>query len=194
MTSDYYANYAEEFCRETLSLDMGEIRIRFIHYLPSKAIILDAGCGSGRDTVAFKEMGYSVVAFDASPEIARIASRVTGQEVMPIGFEDLEFKEDFDGVWACASLLHVPREDLPSALEKLVRALKPGGYLYMSFKEGRTERVDDKGRFFQDLDKEGLDQLLLEVTDLEIIEWWTTKDLRPERKEGWLNVILRKAK
>ena len=112
-TIDYYDSHAEEFFSGTIDADMSECRARFLAYLPRGKKILDAGCGSGRDILAFLEAGYEVEAFDASAELCRIASQKTGVAVRKQRFEDLPGEEAYDGIWACASLLHVDRQDLP---------------------------------------------------------------------------------
>ncbi len=106
-------------------------------------------------------------------------------------FEDIDWQRTFDGIWACASLLHVPAGRLPEVMARLAGALKPGGTLYASFKHGQGER-EHKGRRFTDLDEAGLAAFLGEVPGLNPIETWVTGDLRPGRAaEPWLNALLR---
>jgi hypothetical protein len=98
----------------------------------------------------------------------------------------------FDGIRACASLLHVPNVELPDVMGRLRAALKPGGILYGSFKYGSGER-EHNGRRFTDLDEPGLAGLLAHVPGLEPVETWTTGDRRPGREsERWLNTLLRR--
>jgi SAM-dependent methyltransferase len=87
-------------------------RDKFEAYISKSGRILDAGCGSGRDSHAFKQHGYSVVAFDASTEMCRMASKLIRQKVLLMRFDGMDFEDEFDGVWACSSLLHVSYEDL----------------------------------------------------------------------------------
>lgn len=189
-TLRYYEENAERFFEETVDVDLSEIRERFLARLPDNADILDAGCGSGRDALAFSRRGHRVTAFDASPEIAAMASRHLGLPVMVMRFEDVGFAEAFDGVWACASLLHVPSSKLPEALARLTRALRVGGTFYMSFKEGAGERMKG-GRLFTDVDREGLRRLLAAVPGLGEPEIWRTPDARPGREnEYWVNALV----
>ena len=78
---------------------------------------MDAGCGSGRDSKVFIDSGSEVIAFDGSAEMAKIASEFLGREVLNILFKDMNFYEEFDGIWACASLLHIPKAQLPDTLK-----------------------------------------------------------------------------
>jgi hypothetical protein len=106
-------------------------------------------------------------------------------------FSDVDWKEEFDGIWCCASLLHVPAAELPGVMQKLTGALKPGGVWYVSFKYGEGEREMD-GRWFTDMDEVGLQRMLEAVLKIEIKSLWTTQDKRPGRGEVWLNGVLQK--
>jgi SAM-dependent methyltransferase len=190
MTTAYYRQNAEAFYGETIAVGMDPLYDRFLPRIPAGGHILDAGCGSGRDSRAFIERGYRVTAFDASPELARLASRYIGQEVPVMHLEDTHWHRVFDGIWACASLLHVPAAGLHEVMQRLGRALKPGGILYASFKHGHGER-EHNGRRFTDLDEPGLAALLAQVPGLTPIETWVTADVRPGRSaESWLNTLL----
>lgn len=123
-THHYYTQFAAEFFSSTVGVDMAPIRQRFIAQLPPGGHILDAGCGSGRDAKAFSEAGFRVTAFDASAELARLASAHCGFEVAARRFEDVDEVAQFDGIWCCASLLHVPRAAMPDTLVRLWTALR----------------------------------------------------------------------
>ncbi len=187
-TIRYYDMHARDFIAGTENADMQHCRERFLHYLKPGMRILDAGCGSGRDVIAFKEAGYEVEAFDASAEICRLASEKTGIEVRQLRFEELEGEDAYYGIWACASLLHVKPEDLPDVLQRLHRLLKPEGVLYASFKYGTGEREKD-GRFFFDLTEDTCRDLLRKA-GFSIKELFITQDVRSVRShEKWVNVI-----
>ena len=187
-TIDYYDAHAQEFAAGTGSADMSGCRNRFLSYLTPGAKILDAGCGSGRDALAFLQAGFETDAFDASEQLCRIASEKTGIAVRQLRFEELEGEALYDGIWACASLLHVQRADLPNVLLRLHRLLKPGGVLYASFKQGSGERVKDE-RYFHDLTQETCRQLM-EAAGFAVRELFVTEDVRPGRaQEKWVNVI-----
>ncbi len=187
---DYYEKNARTFVESTLQVDMWPLYQRFLPLLPENAHILDAGCGSGRDAKYFIEHGYQVTAFDASAEIAALAEKEIGQPVQVQCLQDIQYQNQFDGVWACASLLHVPAEELPDVFRRLVHALKPNGVIYCSFKYGQGE-YEKEGRRFTYMDDAGLQALLEGIGELSIKELWVTADRRPEREhEQWLNGVL----
>ena len=133
-TLNYYQTNSESFIENTINVDVNDLYRPFLENIPSTGKILDAGCGSGRDTKFFLEKGFNVVAFDNSPNMVRHAAEYTGQEVLLMSFEDIEFKDNFDGIWACASVLHVPENNIFTVLSKFADALKDDGILYTSFK------------------------------------------------------------
>ena len=199
-TLSYYDENASAFCEGTRNADMSEMRGRFQQYLKPGALILDAGCGSGRDSKAFMESGYRVVAMDGSKEMCRQASKYLGHEVQCRRFEEIDERNVYDGIWACASLLHVPYELLPKVIAKLVDSLVDGGVLYASFKYGEEER-EAGGRYFTDLMEEGWKKVLEEAEEeikgsrLETVECFVTGDVREGRgEEKWLNVVGRKVR
>lgn len=191
MTIEYYQQHAQKFFSSTVNVDMDSLYQPFIKNIPAGGRILDAGCGSGRDSKAFLQKGFQVEAFDASPEMVNLASQYAEIPVVQMTFSDVDIAERFDGIWCCASLLHVSAEELPDVMSKLARALKPGGTWYVSFKYGETERVKD-GRHFTDLNEQRLDKLLASLTDIVLDSRWKTVDKRPDRDEMWLNAILQK--
>ena len=133
-TIQYYEDHADAFVKGTISAEMGEARQRFLMHLPKGALILDFGCGSGRDTKAFLDAGYAVEAVDGSPQLCRMATDYTGIPVRQMLFRDLDAKQTYDGIWACSSILHLPKPELLDVLRKTEEALKPKGILYTSFK------------------------------------------------------------
>jgi len=214
---EYYREHAQRFFRDTANVDMLALYRPFIGELPPGARILDAGCGSGRDVKAFSDMGFAVEAFDASAELVALARQLSGNAVAHKRFQEVDAVETYDGIWCCASLLHISEAELPGVMTRLAIALKPNGVWYLSFKYGRGEREKD-GRRFTDMDMAGLQKLIdsvnalgaqtlaenkpLTTTEagagenrfaLETAHLWQTGDLRAGRgDEIWLNAILRK--
>ncbi len=189
-TLAWYDQHASAFDTQTADVDLGHLYDRFLRHVRPGGRILDAGCGVGRDTIAFVDRGYEVIAFDASNEMVRRARNYVGSRatVHFMRFEDLVWRAEFDGIWACASLLHIPSADFTEVMSRLSTALRPGGYIYMSFKLGEGERIKD-GRFFADHTEATL-QRALKPLPLELDEIWLSNDARPGRQgERWLNAI-----
>lgn len=191
MTLEYYQQHARAFFESTVNVDMGTLYPLFLEYMPSGGRILDAGCGSGRDSKVFVDLGYRVDAFDASAEMVGLASQYTGLPVVHMTFREVCKTSAYDGIWCCASLLHVRLKELPEMMSQLALALKPGGIWYVSFKYGKGERMKE-GRQFTDLNEKGLADLAAHLKDITIIRQWITEDQRPDRHERWLNALLQK--
>ena len=192
-TIAYYDDQAEEFIRDTFDVDMADLYRPFLECMPKGGRILDAGCGSGRDSRAFLRLGYEVVSIDASERMVEATRSVTGADVQQMNFESAEFEREFDGIWACASLLHVPRQELSAVFVVLGKALKSDGILYLSFKYGNCERTEN-GRYFNDLDEVALRSLFASDPRLEILKVWISEDVRNERRgnQQWLNGLARR--
>lgn len=190
-TIDYYNQSADEFTQATLNVDMESLYEPFLAELPKRAHLLDVGCGSGRDTLAFKNKGYKVGAIDYSVEFVERATLLTGIQVKLQSFYEIDEHEIYDGVWACASLLHCERARLAEVIGKLIAALKPNGVLYMSFKYGDSDREKD-GRDFTDLNKDQAKSLLEQFDHVQQVKQWITVDQRPDRQEKWLNLLWKK--
>lgn len=191
-TKRYYNEHAQLYSMSTQNVDMSLVYKRFTAKLPNDARLLDAGCGSGRDTRAFIGLGFSVDAFDASPEMAAIASDFCGVAVQVMSFLDLDAADVYDGIWACASLLHLHEENQPEALARLVSALKPGGVLYVSYKVGAGQRLDSLGRHFTDATDSRLNLWLDGLPVSKPFEIWETPDQRPDAVQTWLNALIYK--
>lgn len=123
-TINYYNKYTKSFIQTTRSVDFTNIQNKFLSYLPSGAFILDFGCGSGRDTKYFLKRNYNVSAIDGSEEICKEASKYTGIKVKQMLFEELNDQNIYDGIWACASILHLSKNDLFLVFHKMNKALK----------------------------------------------------------------------
>ena len=190
-TIDYYNMHSDQFAESTFNVDMESLYHPFLEHLPSTARILDLGCGSGRDTLAFKNKGYQVDAIDYSEELVKKATQLTGIPVRLQSFYEIDADQAYDGIWACASLLHCERSRLTEVLEKMVQALKPNGVIYMSFKYGDSDR-DQDGRQFTDLDENQAEALLEQFENVQHIQQWVTLDQRPDRQEKWLNLLWKK--
>jgi SAM-dependent methyltransferase len=135
------------------------------------------------------DSGYRVTAFDRSETMVQHATAYAGVEVRQRSFQDLSDEAAYDGIWCCASLLHVPMVEFSDVLQRLTRALKPNAVLYMSYKYGEGERTVG-GRQFTDHTEASLSACL--TPDLKVLEMWKTRDARPLRSnEFWLNTLVR---
>ena len=170
-TLEYYNKNADNFAKTTINVDFYETQNRFSTLLPEHGYILDFGCGSGRDTKYFLEQGFYVDATDGSEEMCHIASNYTGIQVRRLLFEELDENKKYDGIWACSSILHLPKNELKAVFMKMFKALKD----------------------FTDFTEKTFEEFVDEIDNLQLKEEWITGDVRPGRgEEKWLNVILQK--
>ncbi|HAW44940.1 MAG TPA: SAM-dependent methyltransferase [Sutterella sp.] len=191
-TIEYYNRKAAAFSADTQTVEFSAIQNGFVSRLPVGGRVLDLGCGAGRDSKRFAELGFQVTAVDASEAMCEMTAKFAGVHVLCTTFEGFESDSAFDGIWACASLLHVEKKALPSILRKYVGMLNAGGIFYLSFKYGSFEGIRNE-RYFTDMTSEALQQILLQIPGIEIIDESVTGDVRPNRaQEKWLNVLVRK--
>lgn len=191
-TLDYYRANAQHFFDVTVEIDVQSLYTPFLECVPAGGHILDAGCGSGRDAKAFLARGFRVTAFDAAPELAALAAQHTGLDVHVLRFQDIDYRDTFDGIWTCASLLHVPRAEIEDVFARLIRALKVGGAWYISFKHGDGE-AQQKRRLFNNYTEAGLRALLDRFPELAIIHLATNDDQRPHvSNQQWVSAVVQR--
>ena len=190
-TLRWYQENAEEFITRTADVDMTALYRRFLSHVSPGGRILDLGCGAGSASLYFTQMGYQVLAVDGCRALCEHTQRRVGCAVRCMRFEELDYADAFDGVWACASLLHLKKAELPPVLRLIRKALKKHGVFYASFKYGDAER-EKNGRVFSDFTEDSLRSLLDEAGGFQVIDLWTTSDARPDRSdERWINVLCR---
>ena len=188
-TIKYYNDNCENF-KSQWDNYLFDIPNTFADYLIDNAYVLDLGCGTGRDSLYFKEKGFKVKCIDGSVNMCKIASEALGQEVENKNYFDIDYKDLFDGVFACASLLHLKDEDLKIVLKKIYDSLKFNGIMYASFKYGNDERFED-GRFFNDMTLDKFNRLMNETEcNFEIIKAWNTSQYGTDSE--FLNLLLKK--
>lgn len=188
---EYYEQNAVEYFEHTVDIDMQEMWDEFTKLLPEGGSILDLGCGSGRDSAHFISCGFDVTAMDASGEMCELASIHIGQDVLQLSFEEMDFDEVFDGIWACASLLHVPGDEIEDILVKVINSLKINGILYMSFRYGDFEG-ERNGRYYKDYRTKTLKELIGRHENLQLVQLQKSTDARPDSDVMWIYVIARK--
>ena len=187
-TKQYYSTNYKEYISSTQNVDMTEHYNRFLPYLSKGAKILDIGFGSGRDMLYFSSKGYNVFGIDNVSEFVD-NGKANGLNVELCDFHNLPYVEEFDGIWACASLLH--SDDLLLAFNNLYKALKVGGFIYLSMKYGNGTNVEN-GRFYQYINEEKLKELC-KNSNLFIVEIYNSEDLL-KRNNCWINAVLTKNK
>jgi SAM-dependent methyltransferase len=192
-TVTYYDEHAAEFFGATAGEDFRAVYVPFVKELPARASILDAGCGSGRDTKAFLDMGFKVTAIDASSRMAALASGNCGRRCEVMEFREMAFEERFDGIWACASLLHVPTDQMYKIMGRFVTALKVGAVMYVSLKEGTGEGIVKDGRFFSFYTVRRFRMVVTSMPAWKEIGFWRTGEVRSVReKRPWLNFLVKR--
>ena len=191
-TLSYYNINAETFVAGTQYVDFTSTQTKFLSKLSSGSLILDFGCGSGRDTKYFLEHGMRVHAIDGSEKLCKIASAYTGIQVKQMLFQQFHQTDTYDGIWACSSILHLPKQQLLTVMRQLINALTEHGILYTSFKYGTFEGMRN-GRYFTDFTESAFQEFMLNINDVVIDDLWVTADVRKNRgNEKWLNLILQK--
>jgi len=185
-TITYYNQNAEEYFNKTVNVSMQELYDQFEAYLKPGDKILDLGCGSGRDSRYFLLKGYDVVSVDGSKAMCNLAETYIGKEVRNITFEKLDYDNEFDAVWACASLVHVDLGEITDVLFRIQRALKKKGILYASWKYGKGERIENQ-KYYADYDEERINNLFSDAS-IKVAKIWISDD-NLIRASKWLNVI-----
>ena len=184
----FYDDNAAAYILSTKDLDLSELYNQFLPHIPAGGLILDAGCGSGRDSRQFAQRGFQVEAIDASPRMVAAAGQYPGVQAKVQRLQDITTANHYDGIWACASLVHFPLEEIPSVLQRLINALKPDGILFASFKHGAGQLVDAH-RTFTIVNEESLASICSELSATQTIRTWVTTDLFSNNRVMWLNAL-----
>ncbi len=187
-TGTFYDREADSYAAATVGLDMSADYARFLPRVRPGGRILDAGSGSGRDTLAFLNRGFEVCAFDASPSMAALSSRLTARMTLVRTFSDIDERDRYDGIWASASLLHVPEFELDDAWDRLVQALGASGTIYASFKLGEGDAVGADGRFSHLLSEQRM-FTLVERHALIDIDVAISESMAGRQGDTWLSVV-----
>ena len=188
-TNRFYEDHAVEYFSGTSGAQTQFVLDRFLSHLPANAAILDAGCGSGRDLKYFHSRGHCALGIDASTALVQMAAEYSGAPCEVVRIERISYEERFDGVWACASLLHLPRDAFRPALRSLNRALKRGGTLFMAVQEGQGEAIRPDGRLYVYYSEDDI-RTSLDAAGLAVNELWTTRNsAEAVHQPVWINVI-----
>lgn len=191
-TCKYYDNCASEYSDKTIHINMAEIRETFTKHLPKNGHILDLGCGSGRDSYAFLRLGFSVTALEPSLKLAQLASSYIGQNVLQKKAQDMSDQETYDGIWACASLVHIPEQEFTTTLQQLTRSLKPGGVIYISLKQ-TEQHWDDLGRFYNGISTQAVKDFFTTTGAMRILDLYDSPCKLDASRPLWQNLLAQKS-
>ena len=190
-TIDYYNRNADWYYWTTVGVDMDALRKKFASYLPGEASVIDMGCGSGRDVMAFSDMGYDAVGLDGAKELLKLAEERL--EIRTVNADMSEYKAPapYDGVWCCASLIHLNDTEKQRFFGNLDRNLKTGGVIFISVKEGISTGTDKDGLYLSNCTAEEI-RRYLEGAGCAILETGETEDALNRGGVRWLNIFARK--
>ena len=189
---DYYNKYAAKVFEDTVDQNMDAITAPFLELLEEGDTILDMGCGSGRDSLTFYDLGYDVTPLDGSEEMCRLAEVHTGLDVLQMTYEEMAFDGAFDGVWACGAFVHIPKDEMPALFRKVARALTEGGVFYLSMRLGDFEGFQGE-RYFSCYSEKELRSLVEGDGLFTVLKEWVTRDVRSGHSDiQWINILARK--
>ncbi len=190
----YYNKNFDKYIKESINADMSLLYNEFEKYLKKNASILDLGCGSGRDSLYFSNKGFNVTSLDGSIKMIDYLKSKLKNEIVFSVFEEYKTEKKFDGIWACASLLHVKKENMKDIILKYIDLLSINGIFFMSFKL-RNKDFEKDGRVFTCFSEDSFKILLSEFLNIEIIKIIVTNDVRRNREnEKWISVIIKRIK
>ena len=190
-TINYYDKHASQYFERTSQVDLVALYTEFLKYIPEGGRIMDLGCGSGRDVKWFREHDYDAYGLDASEELVKIARNQFDIPVEVGLIEEWVTDEVFDGIWCCASLMHLDDMSFDKFLSNLRCNLRLGGALFISVKEGIDSGVSEDGRYFRDFNDEALNAFISHYRGLRIEKVWYTTDKLYRESFRWLNAIIR---
>lgn len=170
----FYDLTAQNYFDLSYTFDMNKIQDRFLQLgIPKGGELLDAGCGSGRDSWDFINKGYNVLSIDGSQKLVDLVNQNPTLNCIKKDFLEIDYKNKFDGVWCCAALLHVPPFQFKKAFTNLTNSLKENGLLYFSIKQLENNYLDDGKREFFHPGKENLYDIFNKL-NLELVDYYET--------------------
>ncbi len=191
-TIEYYNKTVIEFVNRTKDMNASKYYDFFLPHLRPHSHILDLVCGSGRDSKVFLDMGYRVTSIDGASELVKIATELTGQDVICARFDEIDYNEEFDGIWAFASIFHAERNELIEIFNKMRLALKAGGFVYCSFPAEIFTSVN-KNLCFTEFSLDDLSKFLEPIPKLSIINSFIQCNTRADGAVfRWLNVLIQR--
>lgn len=196
--NDYYDRFAASAASRSERRDFSRAVDQFCRRLDSTKTILDIGCGTGNHLALFQALGYRVLGVEPSA-VSRSIAMQRGLPVIAGTFEELDelHLPEICGVWCAASLLHVPKEDLPGCLVKIRALLPEGGPLFITVRLGESQVWDswddeseDAKRFIQLYSEEFLDRAIADCSFRTVDKWIETSTWG--RPHPWISSIAEK--
>lgn len=187
----YYEINAKRYAKETFPADMSEQYKRFLPLLREHARILDVGSGSGRDVCYFQKKGYQVTALEPSKNLCREIRKVFSGEIVCSDIQSYQPDQRYDGIWACASFLHLQEKEVLSFFEKINLYLNENGIVYLSGKNGITIGKAADGRYFLEFTEQLVGKILAVNDRMKLEELWYTEDVSGRKGFRWMNVVLK---
>lgn len=188
---EYYEINAKQYAKETFSADMSEQYKRFLPLLREQARILDVGSGSGRDACYFQKKGYQVTALEPSKNLCREIRKVFPGKIVCSDIQSYQPEQRFDGIWACASLLHLQEKEVLYFFEKINLYLNENGIFYLSGKNGITTGEAADGRYFLEFTEALAEKILAANERIRLNELWYSEDVSGRKGFRWMNVVLK---
>jgi len=190
VTLSHYENSAESFWQGTRDHDVSQNIQAFLQALPKdKPLdILDFGCGPGRDIHTFKTLGHNPIGLDGSKAFCEMAKKHSACPTLNQQFLNLELEENsFDGIFANASMFHIPSQELPRVLKELHSALRTGGILFSSNPRGNAEGWQGQ-RYGHYMEIE-TSEAYLEKAGFKVIHHYYRPENKPLEQQPWLAMV-----
>jgi len=189
-TINYYDNNAQEYFAMSVNTDMTDCYEEFLKHIPSHGSIIDIGCGSGRDLKYFIDHGYKAEGIDASERLCELAKKYSGCNVICTQVQNFTPESTYDGIWACASLLHLSQKEILELFKRLGLFFRDKGVLFLSMKTGIKTGFDPKGRYFTNWDPRTIQMIQRDFHYLKIEKHWITNDKLNRFDFQWENIII----
>lgn len=188
---EYYEINAKQYAKETFSADMSEQYKRFLPLLRERARILAVGSGSGRDACYFQKKGYQVTALEPSKNLCREIQKAFSGKIVCSDIQSYQPDQRFDGIWACASFLHLRLEEVLCFFENIDLYLNDNGVVYLSGKNGIYTGESEDGRYFLEFTEELVENILVVNERMKLKELWYTEDVRGRQGFRWMNIVVK---